>query len=1729
MKVSKKIKKIFSVILTIAMVITMLPQGQLIKAADGMDIDIHFYDAGQAYEGKVYLQYWQPGTATISTEGEEFAAWNVTRYPLLSEESTEVKSVSGETEDTSSITPIVYNEDGTVTFTYVSDGTTVATNGAIGVYGNVKTSQKKSLLTTTKTEQEDGTVVYTATSGAIVASGVYNFDFYQLDEDGAIDKKLKMPSGGMTYAGSGVFVRNPVVSTKGLVTVYYPYGEEGVTLYYRNTNTNTTEKETLKTGDKVTSGSAVKLGYTEVQMTKDKDFSGAAMYSAKFFDKDGTYSYVLVNAEGVVVKDLCNANETQTFVEKDVDIVALSVDSPVVQDDGSTVRFMYYDSTSVPTEACVAGSFNGWKIGATPMEKDDNDIWSIDIKDFAPGVYEYKFVLNGGSWIMDPLAKYTQNGNCAFVVPGLALEQELKVQLANTLELLKKISKYTGYSLTPEKVEATFALKDETVSGAAIKDGVLEVSPEFEGTSIELVVTDGETSRNCTVEVTNEMYTYTVHYHANEKVDYSDRDMWIWPEGGAYNTGFVFNEENYTDETGRVWGTATYQFPEKALNVIIRSAGVWDYQEDTRVMTIPEGQESGEFWIIEESKQVYTKWAENFDLGKMRYVVVEYDRPEGDYEGWNFYTWTAVTADKNKSNFFEKVNDTYQTTIRIEEDQEKVEYLLRSGTPQKDDWSDVTKDLDGDRIINTPLDQTVIKVRLTQGSLEAQYVPFNKGYELDGSKKEVQFFYRDDDLFMKDTQEQLADVQVEVNGQFYDMTYNKENERYEYTMTGIEEKEYNYRYIVTTSENATVKGETIEGNKVAVLDKFNERTNAEGTYSVFDYKALASDVTVTTNAQTLNYNQNIVLQVTLSNEEIKVAEAYADLTALGGKEKVAIDPELMKLTLSTTSDTEVGAKVIPVTVVDQYNNIHNGSVTVAVVERVKKDEKDFDWDEAVIYFMITDRFKDGDASNNDAYNAGDYNLEGTSSYHGGDFKGVTEKLDYLKDLGINTIWITPVVENILTNMEYEGVASYGYAGYWASSFEKLNKHLGTVEEFHTLIDEAHNRGIRIMVDVVLNHSGYGTESSEDFAGMYREKNVEGHTILGSQDGLPDFATENAEVRAKLINWQKAWVETIGKTDKGNTIDYFRVDTVKHVESTTWSAFKNTLAEAFPEFKMIGECYGASYTEDYGYLHSGTFDSLLDFSMNDVANKFVQGTLDSVEEQLETRNKTINSAGTFGSFLNSHDEDGLKYSLSSLKDENGKAMYTATEVDGMVKVAAALNITAKGQPVIYYGEEIGLSGANNYPIQENRYDMKFDNLSADEQSMLTHYKTLLAARNKYSEVFARGTRTKVAGGDADKYLAFERSYKDQSVVVGLNITEQEKEVTLTVANFANATITDAYSGKEYKADANGKVTVTIPVASKGGTILLAGTKVAIQEPTQVPDADNAQTATQTPSQATQTPEVTTTPAPIIVKTVTANAILAAKKAGTAVSASAVDGNNTVNVNWTFSKNDIARASENDIKDVNLSCTVMDSSKVANVSAILEKDSKNETAVVVSFEHESGLGVNAKASVKVAEQKGIVTGSTVYVYRLDNKKLQQLSIGASKVSADGFVDLYLAQGGTYVILNNRPSDSVVTTLIQKVGAKVNKTALKKGKTGKATVTLPSATMKKVAKLNLTNMKKVQSAQVGATVTYSSSNKKIVAVNSSGKLTAKKKGKATITITVRLSDGEKKVVNKTIEVKK
>ena len=464
--------------------------------------------------------------------------------------------------------------------------------------------------------------------------------------------------------------------------------------------------------------------------------------------------------------------------------------------------------------------------------------------------------------------------------------------------------------------------------------------------------------------------------------------------------------------------------------------------------------------------------------------------------------------------------------------------------------------------------------------------------------------------------------------------------------------------------------------------------------------------------------------------------------------------------------------------------------------------------------MMTDRFFDGNESNNTASGADTYG-DNPGLYHGGDFAGVTAKLDYLQDLGVNTIWITPIVENIkgvaVTDEGSKDVPyNAAYHGYWANDFTKLNPTLGTTGEFETMISEAHKRGMRIMVDIVVNHAGYGTEST--FADMLRDKSVSEGDIKSWQSGLPDFATENADVRTKLVEWQTAWMKDYG-------VDYFRVDTVKHVDSTTWAALKNSTTKVNSSFKMIGEYFGAGYASNGSSLGTGQMDADLDFDFNDQATSFVSGNISSVEKFLSARNSALNNTYMTGQFLSSHDEDGFKAALMK-----GKG-YAEDDATSAALVAATLQLTAKGIPVIYYGEEVGLSGLNNYPYQTNRYDMDFS-LATDDNVTYQHYKNLLSIRNAYTDVFARGSRNVVVSSDEEGYDVVSRTYGGTTLYVGMNIKDAAKEVKVPVNANAGDTVKNLYDGKTYTVSSDKTVTVSIPAAKDGGTVILTEVKKTV---------------------------------------------------------------------------------------------------------------------------------------------------------------------------------------------------------------------------------------------------------------------------------------------------------------
>ncbi len=176
------------------------------------------------------------------------------------------------------------------------------------------------------------------------------------------------------------------------------------------------------------------------------------------------------------------------------------------------------------------------------------------------------------------------------------------------------------------------------------------------------------------------------------------------------------------------------------------------------------------------------------------------------------------------------------------------------------------------------------------------------------------------------------------------------------------------------------------------------------------------------------------------------------------------------------------------TVRDAYSNSTgtvdaNGMVSLAVderglvlIERADAAESTFTWDNATVYFVVLDRFFNGDTSNDNAYGRELDGDEEVATFHGGDLVGLTQKLDHIESLGATAIWITPIVQQIggWTPGGGGAIKSYPYHGYWALDFTKLDESFGTRAELASFVEAAHDRGIRVVVDVVMNHPGYGT-------------------------------------------------------------------------------------------------------------------------------------------------------------------------------------------------------------------------------------------------------------------------------------------------------------------------------------------------------------------------------------------------------------------------------------------------------------------------------------------------------------------------------------------------------------------------------------------------------------------------------------------------------------------------------
>jgi alpha-amylase len=435
------------------------------------------------------------------------------------------------------------------------------------------------------------------------------------------------------------------------------------------------------------------------------------------------------------------------------------------------------------------------------------------------------------------------------------------------------------------------------------------------------------------------------------------------------------------------------------------------------------------------------------------------------------------------------------------------------------------------------------------------------------------------------------------------------------------------------------------------------------------------------------------------------------------------------------------------------------------------------WSDAVLYFVVLDRFADGDAGNNR-----NVDRAAPGAFHGGDLAGLTARLDEIASLGATAVWITPVVDNIDGFVTGAGFPDWGYHGYWADDFRSLDPRFGSEAELARLVAEAHRRGLKILLDVVYNHAGYGSRYATDPAtrGWLR---LEENGQCGSDDltlcvsGLPDFRTELPVVADYLLESHISLAERVG-------VDGFRLDTVKHVAHDFWREHRRrTRARLGDGFFLVGEVWGGDAASLDPWFATDEMDAGFDFSFQGSVVGWLSGRGRTVafDRYLQGRER-VRAGYRLAHFLSSHDVPGALHQLGG---------------DGArFRLAAVLQMTVAGLPTIYYGEEVGRRGGD-WP--DNRSDMPWGERAIQpgagvprDEALREHYRRLIDLRRRQPALREGSHRSLSTAGDL---LVFAReTAMGEVVIVGVNRGEAAARVGVALpASWTGREIREGLTG------------------------------------------------------------------------------------------------------------------------------------------------------------------------------------------------------------------------------------------------------------------------------------------------------------------------------------------------
>lgn len=429
----------------------------------------------------------------------------------------------------------------------------------------------------------------------------------------------------------------------------------------------------------------------------------------------------------------------------------------------------------------------------------------------------------------------------------------------------------------------------------------------------------------------------------------------------------------------------------------------------------------------------------------------------------------------------------------------------------------------------------------------------------------------------------------------------------------------------------------------------------------------------------------------------------------------------------------------------------------------------------------------------------------------GDIKGMTSKLDYIKSLGAEGIWLMPIHP------------SPSYHKYDVTDYYGIHPDYGTLDDFRTFVQEAHKRGIHVVIDLVLNHSSsehhWFKEAKKDEKSPYRHYYVWTHkddlqigkrvTKTGGDSdnrnwwhkadssdyryfgffygGMPDLNFDNASLREEVFRIGRFWLSEIG-------VDGFRLDAARHIFPDNraednhwwWEYFRSEMQKVKKDVYLIGEVWAPA--EEVGPYMNGLpalFNFDLGFALTKAVNEEKKGDLVAMHKKIRDFYRTVNPQYVDATFLTNHDQNRI---MSAVNGDVNKA-----------KVAAALLFTLPGSPYIYYGEEIGMKGKKPDPhIREPflwdakakdrcrtgwitpRYntDTSIAPLSQqmkDKNSLFHHYKTFIALRNS-SNALAYG-ELQMVELDKKEVAAFERIAEDESLLVVQNLSKEAMSINV----------------------------------------------------------------------------------------------------------------------------------------------------------------------------------------------------------------------------------------------------------------------------------------------------------------------------------------------------------------